>query len=229
MRKTVLAALPLTLLALAVPATAAQARGKATSYRATIAPLAAAPSGDGASASKRRRHESASRRAPGVRGQARLTDGARRDRLRIKVRGLDRGAKYTWSLRVATGGADACAGEVVDAFSYGTLRRGHDSDRSRDFAVEPGAAYAVVVTDAEGTDVACGEFGGKAAGGEKRGKGRDKASDDESGDDSAEDESDDDSADHDESGDDLIEGHSPTSDDTYDESDGDADDSDEDF
>jgi hypothetical protein len=222
MRKTVLAALPLTLLALAVPA-AAQAKGKPTSYRATIAPLAAAPS-DGASASRHASRRERRAAVSGVHGQARLSDGDRRDRVRLTVRGLERGQSYTWSLRKAAAGGDACTGEVVDAFEYGTLRRRHphDSDRSRDFAVEADAVYAVVVTAADGTDVACGTFADKAAdGGKKGGKGRDKAgaedvsdddsadAEDESGDDDSADDHEDESADDDEAGDD----DSPESDD----------------
>jgi len=92
--------------------------------------------------------------------------------VRLTVHGLVRGERYTWSLRAAADGEDACAGEAVDAFSYHrALRRGrpHASARSRDFALATGTAYAVVVTGADGVDVACGTFGGKAAGGGKHG------------------------------------------------------------
>lgn len=157
MKKTVLAALPLTLLALVVPA-AAQAR--ATTYRATVAPLGASASAHGG----------------GVRGKAKLRDGARKDRLTLSVRGLPRGERYTWSLRSAAAGEDACAGEAVAAFAYRALRRGKSSSRARRFAVKPGSAYAVVVTGADGRDVACGEFAAKAGARKKGGGG--KADDD---------------------------------------------------
>jgi hypothetical protein len=126
------------------------------------------------------------------------------------VKGLEAGETYTWSVRSAEGDADACAGEAVDAFSYSELtarRHGHSKarSRSREFAAADGATYAVVVTAADGTDVACGEFqtkaqrkaerrASKAKGKDKaHGKGKHEASDDDesAGDDEQSDDSDD--------------------------------------
>jgi hypothetical protein len=132
MKKTILAAVPLALLALAVPS-AAQAK-RAVTYKAKLAPSA----------------ESA------VRGKAKLVDGKRRDKLQLRVKGLEAGATYGWALRKAPAGGDACGGEDVGAFSYAELkgRRGKARSRARAFSGGSGA-YAVVVTDAAGQDVAC--------------------------------------------------------------------------
>ena len=59
-----------------------------------------------------------------------------------------------------------CGGEEVAAFSYEPLvarRHGHSKARARSkaFAAEEGATYVIVVTAADGTDVACGEFESK--------------------------------------------------------------------
>ncbi len=138
MHKTVLAALPLLLLAIVVPAASAAT----TSHRATLSPLGSS----------------------GVRGTARLHDGAKRDRVRLSVRGLARGQRYSWSVRKARAGS-ACAGDVIGAFSYRALRKGRAraGDRSRGFAAAEGTSYAVVVSTAGGRDLACGEFRTKAA------------------------------------------------------------------
>ncbi len=116
-----------------------------------------------------------------MRGKAELVDGKRRDKVQVRVRGLTAGETYTWSVRKAAEGEDACAGEAVDAFEYAPLkarRKGNSKSRarSREFAAEDGAVYAVVVTDAEGADVACGEFS-------RKGKGHKRGDDEPSGDD----------------------------------------------
>lgn len=146
MHKTVLAALPLTFLAIAVPVASADARD-ATSYRAALAPLGTSGS------------------PAGVRGTARLRDGAKRDRVRLSVRGLARGQRYSWSVRKARAGGNACAGEVVGAFTYRALRKGRAraGDRSRGFTAAEGTSYAVVVSTAGGRDLACGELRTNAA------------------------------------------------------------------
>ena len=170
-----LAALPLALAALALPG-AAQARdGSATTYRAKLGPVVPAAE---AATSPRDRDRGRHLRA-GVRGKAKLVDG-RRDKVRLHAKGLVAGAGYTWSLRRAAAGEDACAGEAVDAFSYRAFdarRRGagRSRARSRAFAVEAGSVYAVVVTDANGADVACGEFATRKR---VKGEGRPEAGDD---------------------------------------------------
>lgn len=157
MRRTSLAALPLALLALAAPAAAKDGR-QHTTYRATLAPVAAAE--PAASASRRGG-------AAVVRGKAVLVDGRKRDRIKLRIRGLDRGTSYTWELR--RGG---CSGEAVGGFRYRALkvRRGGTNGRarSRSFAAAAGASYALVVTGPEG-DVACGEFARKGARGKRGG------------------------------------------------------------
>jgi hypothetical protein len=142
LRRTILVAVPLALLALAGPA-AAHGKQHATTYKAAV-------SGES-----------------GVRGQAKLVDGKRRDKVRLRVKGLAAGESYTWSIRAASADGDACAGETVAEFSYAGLtarRHGRDDagSRSRTFAAEDGTSYAVVVTAADGTDVACGELATKA-------------------------------------------------------------------
>ena len=135
MRKTTFAAVPLAFLALALPS-AAQAK-RAVTYEAKLAPTAGST----------------------VRGKATLTDGKRRDRVKLRLRGLEAGATYSWSLRKAPAGGDACAGEEVASFSYGALRargRGGAKARSRGAAFAGGAGvYAVLVTNAGGAPVAC--------------------------------------------------------------------------
>ena len=143
MKKTILAAVPLMLLVLAAPA-AAHGGKRATTYKAKLAPTAGSA----------------------MRGKATLTDGKRRDRIRLRVRGLEAGASYSWSLRRAAAGGDACTGDEVAAFSYSALqgrRHGKAGSRSRGSGFAAGdGAYAVVVTDAEGEDVACFELKSKA-------------------------------------------------------------------
>ena len=135
MKKTILAAVPLALLALAVPS-AAQAK-RAVTYKAKLAPSA----------------ESA------VRGKAQLVDGKRRDKVRLRVKGLGAGATYGWALRKAPAGGDACTGDEVGSFTYAALhgrRGGSAKARARGKAFAGGdGVYAVVVTDAAGEDVAC--------------------------------------------------------------------------
>jgi hypothetical protein len=199
---------PLAVLALAAPA-AAEGGRHATTYKAKLAPVAAAPEATAA--------ERDGDAAAGVRGKAELVDGPRRDRVQPHVGGLTAGAGYSWSVRQAAGEGDACTGEVVDAFSYDALdarRRGHGRERarSRDFAAEDGTSYAVVVTAADGTDVACGEFASRSSrrrskaqrkadehgGGKKGGKRvEDDDSDDEDSPSADEDSADEDSADED--------------------------------
>jgi hypothetical protein len=157
LRRTIFAAVPLAVLALAAPAAAKG--GHATTYKAKLQPVEAAAPATAAT-------HGAKVREAGVRGQAKLVDG-RRDKVQLQVKGLEAGATYTWSVRSATGAGDACAGDAVDAFEYKDLTaRRHGNSRararSRTFAAEDGASYAVVVTDADGTDVACGEFLSKA-------------------------------------------------------------------
>ena len=158
MRRTIFAAVPLAVLALAAPAAAKG--GHATAYKAKLVAVEAAPA---ATASK----HGATVRETGIRGHAELVDGKRRDKVQLQVKGLEAGATYTWSVRSATGADDACAGDAVDAFEYGDLtarRHGNSTarSRSRTFAAEDGTSYAVVVTDADGNDVACGAFLSKA-------------------------------------------------------------------
>jgi hypothetical protein len=179
LRKSIFAAVPLAVLVLAAPASAHG--GNATTYKAKLVAVEAAPAGATASSA-------------GVRGQAKLVDGKRRDKVQLHVKGLTAGESYTWSVRSASGDADACTGEAVDAFEYGTLtarRHGNSGARARSdsFAAEDGASYAVVLTSADGTDVACGEFKTKSqrkaerrAAKKAHGKGRHEASgDDEQG------------------------------------------------
>jgi hypothetical protein len=156
-RRTIFAAVPLAVLALAAPAAAKG--GHATTYNAKVQAVAAAAP---ATAAK----HGPKARATGVRGQAKLVDG-RRDKVQLQVKGLEAGATYTWSVRSASGSDDACAGDAVDAFEYNDLtarRRGNSKARarSRTFAAEDGTSYAVVITDAAGNDVACGAFLSKA-------------------------------------------------------------------
>ncbi len=160
MRRTLLAALPLALLVLAAPAAAKDGR-KHTTYRAALAPVAAeAPT----VAPSRRGHASDD---AAVRGKAVLVDGRRRDRVKVRVRGLDRGVAYTWEVR--QGG---CAGEAVGGFRYRALnvRRGGAKGRgvSRSFTAAEGASYALVVSGPDGA-VACGEFERKGGKKKKRG------------------------------------------------------------
>ena len=156
MRRTIFAAVPLAVLALAAPA-AAHGDRHATTYKANVVAVEAAPTDDATAA--RHGHSGDA----GIRGQAKLVDGSRRDKVQLHVKGLQAGESYTWSVRSATGEDDACAGEAVDAFTYDALtarRHGHSKARSRStgFTAEDGTSYAVVVTDAAGADVACGEF-----------------------------------------------------------------------
>ena len=180
MRRTIFAAVPLALLALAAPAAAKG--GHATTYKAKLVAVEAA------TASK----HGAKVRETGIRGHAELVDG-KRDKVQLQVKGLEAGSAYTWSVRSATGEDDACTGEAVDAFAYGdmTARRKGNSrarSRSRSFTAQDGTSYAVVVTDAEGVDVACGEFLSKAdrrAAEKQAGKAHGEAKHDEQGDDDA--------------------------------------------
>jgi hypothetical protein len=151
LRKSIFVAVPLAVLALAAPA-AAHSSKHATTYKANVVAVQA---------------QAAKAGKTGVRGDGKLVDGSRRDKVQLHVKGLTAGESYTWSVRSATGDADACAGDAVEAFEYGALvarRHGHTAARSRstDFAAEDGTTYAVVVTAADGTDVACGEFKSKA-------------------------------------------------------------------
>jgi hypothetical protein len=163
MRRTLLAALPLALLVLAAPAAAKDGR-KHTTYRAAIAPVAAE---EPTASPSRRGHVEA--RGAEVRGKAVLVDGRKRDRVKLRVRGLDRGTAYTWEVR--QGG---CAGEAVGGFRYRALkvRRGGAKGRgvSRSFTAAAGASYALVVSGPDGA-VACGEFERK--GGKKKRGGED--------------------------------------------------------
>jgi len=162
MRRTILAALPLSLLVLAAPAAAKDGRHH-TTYRATLAPVAAE---EPTASPSRRGHVEESEE---VRGKAVLRDGRRRDRVKVRVRGLEPGVGYTWEVR--QGG---CAGEAVDGFRYRALKvRRHGGAKgrgvSRSFEAAEGASYALVVSG-PGGDVACGEFQRKGArGGDERG------------------------------------------------------------
>ena len=223
MRRTIFAAVPLTLLALAAPAAASGGK-HATTYKAKLAPIAAAPE-----VVASRHGEDA---AGSLRGKAKLVDGARRDKVQVHVRGLTAGESYSWSVREAAptaesangepaGEAGACAGEQVAAFEYSSLvarRHGQSKARARSkaFSAEDGAAYVIVVTAADGTDVACGEFEGRAsrkqakaqrkaerrAAERKSGKKGGKGDDDESSDDGESSDEDEDEAGDDESADD---------------------------
>lgn len=143
MKKTILAAVALAMLALASPA-AAHGSKRATTLKAKFAPSADST----------------------VRGAASLVDGKRRDRFRLRVKGLAAGATYTWTLRQAAGDGDACTGETVASFSYSSLqgRRKAAKIRSRamGFSAATGASYAVVIVDEAGEDVACAELLTKA-------------------------------------------------------------------
>src|SRR5687767_2577145 len=121
MRNTIWAAMPLALLALAAPA-AAKDGARATTYKARLAPVAAeAPAAEAAKHGKAREGDKARKRQKaskrdraeraGVRGKAELVDGGRRDKVRVRVRGLSAGETYSWSVRKAAEGEDACAGE----------------------------------------------------------------------------------------------------------------------
>jgi len=190
MRKTIWAAVPLALLALAAPA-AAKDGAHAVTYKARLAPVAVEAPAASASkhdkaekrrGDKRRGRDDRSEQA-GVRGKAELVDGGRRDKVQVRVRGLVAGETYAWSVRKAAEGEDACAGEAVEAFEYAPLearRRGHGKARARslEFAAEDGAVYAIVVTDAEGADVACGEFARKGKGHEGADEVEDEPGDD---------------------------------------------------
>ncbi len=188
MKKTILAAVPLAMLALASPA-AAHGSKHATTLKAKFA-----PSTDST-----------------VRGAASLVDGKRRDRFRLRVKGLAAGATYTWTLRQAAGDGDACTGETVASFSYSSLQGRRKAakvrSRAKDFSAATGASYAVVIVDESGEDVACAELltkaqrkaaKRKAAGQEQTGGddvqtgGDDEQGDDQQSGDAAEDESGDD-------------------------------------
>jgi hypothetical protein len=224
MRKTLLTALPLALLVLAAPAAAKDGR-KHTTYRAALAPVAS----EAPTASPSRRGH-ASDDAGVLRGKAVLVDGRRRDRVKVRVRGLDRGVAYTWGVR--QGG---CAGEAVGGFRYRALkvRRGGAKARgvSRSFTAAEGASYALVVSGPDGA-VACGEFERKGGKKKKRG-GEDvvaPACDDVPGDDQGLDDSGDDLGDDEWGGDDeplaTDATYDPCDDDSADEwSDDDGDDS----
>jgi hypothetical protein len=142
MKKTILAAVSLAVLALAIPS-AAEAK-RAVTYTAKLAPTSGSS----------------------VRGKASLVDGKRRDKLQLHVKGLEAGATYTWSLRRAATGGDACSGDAVGFFAYSSLegrRGGNAKVRSRAKGFSGGSgAYAVVISDAEGGDVACLELKNKA-------------------------------------------------------------------
>ncbi len=143
MKKTILAAVPLAMLALASPA-AAHGSKHATTLKAKFAPSADST----------------------VRGAASLVDGKRRDRFRLRVKGLAAGATYTWTLRQAAGDGDACTGETVASFSYSSLQGRRKAakvrSRAKDFSAATGASYAVVIVDETGEDVACAELLTKA-------------------------------------------------------------------
>lgn len=143
MKKTILAAVPLAMLALASPA-AAHGSKHATTLKAKFAPSAEST----------------------VRGAASLVDGKRRDRFRLRVKGLAAGATYTWTLRQAAGDGDACTGETVASFSYSSLQGRRKAakvrSRAKGFSAATGASYAVVIVDEAGEDVACAELLTKA-------------------------------------------------------------------
>ncbi len=143
MKKTILAAVPLAMLALASPA-AAHGSKHATTLKAKFAPAADST----------------------VRGAASLVDGKRRDRFRLRVKGLAAGATYTWTLRQAAGDGDACTGETVASFSYSSLQGRRKAakvrSRAKGFSAATGASYAVVIVDEAGDDVACAELLTKA-------------------------------------------------------------------
>jgi hypothetical protein len=213
MRKAIYAALPLALLALAAPAAAKDGGngkhyGHKTRYRATLAPVQVeAPAAEAARRGGRKDDARGHRRKrgdDGVRGKAELVDGRKKDRVKVRVRGLEPGGDYTWEVRSASGDS-ACGGEAVDGFRYRELRiRRHGGGRSRgvsrSFTAEDGVSYALVVAGADG-DVACGEFERKG----KRRKGGDDG--DAGGDDSGA-----------ECGDDSVEDDPLAEDATYDES-----------
>ena len=143
MKKTILAAVLLAMLALASPA-AAHGSKHPTTLKAKFAPSADST----------------------VRGDASLVDGKRRDRFRLRVKGLAAGATYTWTLRKTTGDGDACTGETVASFSYSSLQGRRKAarvrSRAKGFSAATGASYAVVIVDEAGEDVACAELLTKA-------------------------------------------------------------------
>jgi hypothetical protein len=144
MRRLIPAAAVLAALAFAGPA-AAHGRHHSTTFRAKLAPAAGAT----------------------VRGQARLVD-AKRDRVSLKLRGLDSTSQYTWEVRSAPAGQDACTGTAVDGFASRALRvRSHGkaaaNGRSKGFSADPSAGYAIVILDADGNVVACAQLNAKHA------------------------------------------------------------------
>jgi cobalamin biosynthesis protein CobT len=156
--KRIFVAVPLVLLAFAAPASAHGAKHRgghhATSLRAKLA-----PSGAGSA----------------VAGRARLVDGKKRDKLALHVRGLDAGSTYTWELRSAAAGADACTGDAVDGFTLRGLRvhrHGHAdaAGRSKGFSADAASSYAIVVLDADGNVVACAPLGAKGSHGDAKAK-----------------------------------------------------------
>src|SRR4051794_35792556 len=120
MKKTILAAVPLALLALASPAAAHGGR-HADTYTARLAPIAA-PRAAAA------RHERDAE-PTGVRGKATMVDGPRRDKVRLHVEGLTAGQAYRWEVREVSGDG-ACTGETVAEFTYGHLRARPDGGGS---------------------------------------------------------------------------------------------------
>jgi hypothetical protein len=194
MNRTTLAVAALAALALAAPATAsAKSHGKhrSTTLRAKVAPAA----------------------GTSVRGKARLVD-AKRDRVSLQLRGLTAGTQYTWEVRSAPAGGDACNGTAVDGFSLRALRvRRHGNasatGRSKAFSTDAASDYAIVILDADGNVVACASLDGKGSkqgdhstGGGQSGSGQhsgdtqdDQGDDNQQGDEGSSDSSDDPSGD----------------------------------
>ena len=84
MLRTIFAAVPLAVLALAAPAAGDGGR-HATTYKAELGPFAEGP------VALPTRHEE-----DGVRGKAKLVDGPRRDKVQLHVRGVQPGYLYLY-------------------------------------------------------------------------------------------------------------------------------------
>jgi hypothetical protein len=109
---------------------------------------------------------------PATRGQARLGDGRKQDKLQIHVRGLQPGATYAWHIHQASaGGTDPCAAPAADAapvagWIFGSLTANAEGNanaqgRSFTFTADPAATYYVDVHLPGGAALVCGVLHGK--------------------------------------------------------------------
>jgi hypothetical protein len=107
----------------------------------------------------------------GIEGEARLSDGASNDAIKISMRNLQPDTVYPWHLQVAAEGVvNPCAlgaaqGPIVTAFVYETLTANNlgnakATGQAENFTVDPAKTYYVNVhTPATGEPLACGVFG----------------------------------------------------------------------